>query len=166
LEVSRIEQGRLKVNLTQTDLNSIVNEVVRNMQPLAAQKNLTFTFSQADLPMIVTDPERVKQIMNNLITNAIKYTPQGKVNISSLQKSSLASITVSDSGVGIPPEELPNLFSKFHRIKEEKTKDERGTGLGLWITKQLVETLGGKIYVQSIYGSGSSFTFTLPLTHN
>lgn len=163
LEVSRIEQGRFSVELESVQVNDIINHVIETMKPLAKQKNLSISFTPIELPLIKTDPKRIRQVLTNLVNNAVKYSLKGEVNITAAKKGKFVEVTVKDTGIGIPPDQLSKLFSKFHRVKDKQTAEVRGTGLGLWITKQIVETLGGKIYAESIYGTGSSFTFTLPL---
>ncbi len=163
LDVSRIEQGRLQVTITDTDVNDGIKKQILAMNPLALEKKLSLTYTPVDLPVVKSDPDRVNQILKNLINNSIKYTLQGTVTVSAEAKEKEIVISIIDTGIGIPPDQIGKLFTKFHRVKDEKTKEVRGTGLGLWITKQLVETLGGKIFVESIYGSGSRFTFTIPI---
>ncbi len=163
LEVSRIEQGRLKLSFEKADINQLITEVVTRIEPLARQKALALSYSQVKLPEVTTDPQRFTQILTNLVNNSVKYTLKGQITVTAEVKGNLIEVGVKDTGIGIPPDQMTKLFSKFHRVQDEKTRDERGTGLGLWITKQLVEALGGKIYAESIYGSGSSFTFTLPV---
>lgn len=164
LEVSRIEQGRIKITPEVVDVNQTITTVVSKLAPLAQQKSLSLSYQQTTIPKITTDAKRLSQILTNLVNNSIKYTLKGQVTITATVKRTEIEIGVKDSGIGIPPQEMQKLFSKFHRVKDEKTLAVRGTGLGLWITKQLVEALGGQIFVESIYGSGSVFTFTLPLT--
>lgn len=163
LDVSRIEQGRLSITLQKIQVNEVISEVITKIKPLAQEKNLSLIFTASDLPIITSDPERLRQILTNLINNSVKYTLIGKIDISASLKDKFIEVTIRDTGIGIPPEEMPKLFDKFHRIKDKQTQEVRGTGLGLWITKQLLEALRGKIYVESIYGTGTSFTFTLPL---
>ena len=164
LDVSRIEQGRIKVEMKDTNISEIVENVMTIMTPTAIQKNLKLVFEKSKLPVVKTDPDRVRQIVTNLVSNSIKYTLQGEVKIKVEADNKFIKITVRDTGVGIPPEEMVKLFGKFHRVKDRLTSEVRGTGLGLWITRKLVELLGGKINVESIYGTGSSFTFTIPIT--
>lgn len=164
LEVSRIEQGRMTLTLTDIQINDVIVKAIETMKPLADNKSLAIKFAPGQLPVIKTDPDRLRQVVTNLVSNSIKYTLEGEISISSKVKAKFIEVTVRDTGTGIPPDELPKLFSKFHRVKDKKTEEVRGTGLGLWITKQIVETLGGKIYAESIYGTGSVFTFTLPIT--
>ncbi len=164
LEVSRIEQGRLNVTLSDTQVNDIITKVVNTMKPLVDKKGLAIKYTTVDTPLIKTDPDRLRQVMTNLVSNSIKYTLKGRIDIKVEAKQKNIEVTVNDTGIGIPPEELSKLFSKFHRVKDKQTVEVRGTGLGLWITKQIVESLGGKIYIESIYGTGTRISFTLPLT--
>jgi len=164
LDVSRIEQGRFKIEVKDTNIPLVVEEVIKSLQPLINEKGLVLNFNPGEnIPSVKTDPDRIRQIVTNLISNAVKYTLKGNIDVAVSQKDKFVQIEVKDSGIGIPAEELPNLFTKFHRVKDKQTIEVRGTGLGLWITKQIVERLGGKIGVESIYGTGSKFVFTLPL---
>ncbi len=164
LDVSRIEQGRLKVDIKEVNVNEIVEAVIKNLLPVAQQKALTLSFVPGpNLPVLKSDPDRIRQVVTNLISNSIKYTLKGKIDINVTVADKLVQVEVRDTGIGIPAAELPNLFSKFHRVKDKQTQEVRGTGLGLWITKQIVEVLGGKISVESIYGTGSKFSFTIPV---
>lgn len=164
LDVSRIEQGRLQIKKEEVSVNEEISKVIELIVPLAEQKGLEIKYEQTDLPKIQTDPERLRQVVTNLLSNSVKYTLKGRIEIKTEKDGQYISITVSDTGVGIPPDHLPKLFSKFHRVKDSQTEGQTGTGLGLWITKQIVEMLGGNIYAESIYGTGTRFTFTLPLS--
>lgn len=163
LEVSRIEQGRLELHYAETDVNKTIADVIQNLTPLAAEKQLAINFTPVELPKIKSDPSRLSQVLVNLINNSIKYTLKGKIDISAVEKADQISITIQDTGIGIPAEKIPTLFGKFNRIRDEKTQNVQGTGLGLWITKQIVELLGGKIFAESMYGTGTIFTFSLPV---
>lgn len=163
LEVSRIEQGRLKVVIKKADPNTVIETAIKEFEPSANQKDLTITLEKDKLPEIMTDPDRLGQILNNLISNAIKYSLKGSIKLTAKVVGQMIEVKVTDTGIGIPPAEVDKLFTKFHRVKDKQTEEVNGTGLGLWITKQLVETLGGKIFVQSLYGTGTTFTFTIPL---
>jgi signal transduction histidine kinase len=164
LDVSRIQQGRLKINKQDTQVNDVIEKVLELISPLADKKGLELKFEKIDLPIVQTDPERLRQVITNLLSNSVKYTLEGNVELKAEVKSKTILFTINDTGVGIPPEHLPKLFSKFHRVKDSKTEGTTGTGLGLWITKQIVEMLGGEIFAESIYGTGTRFTFTIPLT--
>lgn len=164
LDVSRIEQGRLKIEVNEINVNEIIENVIKLMIPTATQKGLSLNFNPSELPKINSDPNRVRQLVTNLVSNSVKYTLKGQVDVSALLKDKLIEVSVKDTGIGIPGEEVVNLFTKFHRVKDKQTTEVRGTGLGLWITKQIVELLGGKITVESIYGTGTKFSFTLPVS--
>jgi len=126
---------------------------------------LLLSYSASAARYVLGDAVRIRQIVSNLLSNALKFTDSGRVELIVEGLEAKIKVSVKDTGIGIPADQLTQLFSKFHRVKDAKTAEVRGTGLGLWITKQIVEALGGKIYAQSIYGTGSSFTFTLPITH-
>lgn len=163
LNVSRIEQGRIKVEPKEVQVNDIIDNVITTFSPQAQGKNLKLITQKANLPTIQTDPDRLRQVIANLVSNSIKYTLEGEVKVSSFVEKDKIKIAVSDTGIGIPPDHLSKMFTKFHRVQDEKTKEVRGTGLGLWIIKQIVELLGGQIFLESIYGTGTTITFTLPL---
>ena len=118
------------------------------------------------LPKVRADKLRLHEILDNLITNAIKYAgPNNEITISAVSdpKNEMMTISVTDRGFGISEEEIPNLFKKFYRIRNESSRRIRGTGLGLYIVKQMVEAHGGKIWVESKLQEGSTFFFTLPV---
>lgn len=163
LDVSRIEQGRMQIKLAETDVTAMINDVYETFKPVAEEKKLTIETEIGTLPRIQTDPDRMRQVLVNLVSNAVKYSLEGKIKITATQENNFITIAVHDAGIGIPADKLQHLFDKFYRVRDEKTEKVEGTGLGLWITKQIVELLGGKIYVESIYGTGTVFTFTLPI---
>ena len=145
------------------NVNKLIDDVVATILPSAKEKGLTINCQTQNLPIVKTDHNRLRQIITNLLGNSVKYTLSGTIDVTSEVKDKFIEISIKDTGIGIPPDELPKLFSKFHRVQDKKTEEVRGTGLGLWITKQIIETLGGKISVESIYGTGSRFSFTIPL---
>ena len=164
LDVSRIEQNRLKFTLVDIDIVEIITNIVNELTPSAQNKGIRLKYVALDRPLIVNcDKDRMHQVFNNLINNAIKYTLQGEVTIHHEVKDNYLKTFVKDTGVGISQEHMNKMFTKFSRIPNEKTKDVQGTGLGLWITKQLVEKMGGKIGVESIENQGSLFITTFPL---
>ena len=164
LDVSRIEQKRLKLEINQFELTTLITEVVQQLQSQATQKGLALTYEAQNLrPFIAADPGKVKQVFVNLIGNAIKYTPKGSVEVSHELEGNTVKTLIKDTGVGIPAQELPTLFEKFHRVQNEKTRQIRGTGLGLWITKQLVEMMKGKIFIESIENTGTKVIVVFPL---
>jgi len=166
LNVSRLEQGRLTVEMTDLQLEPAIEEVVAQLSVTADEKNLKLTFEKPDqpLPLISADKDRLGQVLVNLIGNSIKYTEKGSVTVSTEVKDDEMRIKVNDTGIGISPEAQKRLFQKFYRVQTEKTEKIHGTGLGLWITKQIVELMNGHIYVDSIEGQGTQFMVTLKLS--
>ncbi|MDO8686639.1 MAG: GAF domain-containing protein [Candidatus Berkelbacteria bacterium] len=168
LNVGRIEQGRIEVKPVPMDLGQFTSDIIKELSIQAKQKNLELVFQTPQIPQVKADPDRTRQILINLIGNAIKYTEKGSVTVS-IETSKIPNhpnsiIThVKDTGLGMSKEGQAKLFSKFYRVKTEKTRSITGTGLGLWITKKIVEMMGGKIWVESVEGKGSTFSFSLPV---
>lgn len=166
LEVARLEQGKVKLVLDSVDIKPVINEVISELKIKAQEKKLKVIYQESGiLPNVLADVIRLKQILINLIDNAIKYTPQGQIIITSIfdDKDKKIKIKVADTGLGMSAKVREGLFQKFYRIRTKETADISGTGLGLWITKNLVERMGGEIYVDSIEGTGSVFTVILPI---
>lgn len=163
LDVSRIEQKRLTFKMADYDLRSIINEVVAEYLPQAQSKGLKLTYTIDAIPLVIScDKDKAHQIFSNLVSNAVKYTPSGEISIYHQIKDGKVRTFVKDTGVGISKENREKLFSKFYRIYNDKTQDVPGTGLGLWITKQLVEKMNGQISVDSIENQGSQFVVEFP----
>ena len=167
LNVSRIEQGRLKVDLQTLVITDLIVDTIKGLKIQADAKKLSLEFKPhtPELPPINIDPDRLTQVLINLLGNAIKYTMKGGVEVSTEAKNygELLEIRIKDTGLGMSAQEREKLFEKFYRIKTEETKDIIGTGLGLWITKQLVELMKGKIAVDSIKGVGTQVTLNFPV---
>ncbi|MDI6829114.1 MAG: ATP-binding protein [Armatimonadota bacterium] len=164
LNVSRIEAGRaLELNLKPVNLPNLIEKVV-TVQKSYTNKH-TFKIELDDLPEITADEDKVDQILTNLTNNAIKYSPKGgQITITGTSKDGMVTISVADQGMGIPKDHLPKVFERFHRVDNRDTREVGGTGIGLYLVKHLVEAHGGKIWVESELGKGSTFTFTLPIT--
>lgn len=165
LNVSRIEQGRLQVVSKDIELEPIIQDVVSDLKVKADEKKLVLEYSKPDekLPLISADLERLKQALVNLIGNSVKYTIAGSVKITTQVKNNMMEIKIVDTGVGMSAEDQKRLFEKFYRIQNEKTEKIVGTGLGLWITKQIIELMKGKITVESMEGVGTQVAVRLPL---
>ena len=161
LNVSRIEQNRLPVSLVETDLSQITADIIDEMSILANEKDLEIKKDISCKAKISADPERLKQIIVNLISNAIKYTPKGSVEIKIKEEGDNVLLIVSDTGLGMSAENMKNLFSKFYRVKTADTAGISGTGLGLWIAKEIAQKMSGDLRAESVEGVGSSFTLVL-----
>lgn len=171
LDLSRLETGKFKLSNENFDLNQFLHEVLDISKVEAQEKKIKFSFNPSKSRIIVfADKERVKEIILNLVENAVKYTDEsGQVWIWSEVKDKVAYVSVADTGVGISKEELPLVFTRFHKSATSSTggeaiKKSKSVGLGLYLTKQLVDKLNGKIFVESKLEKGSKFTFTLPLS--
>jgi signal transduction histidine kinase len=166
LNVSRLEQGRLQFELESLDLGKAVGEVVSSLSIQAREKSLELNYETLGDIVISADQNRLREIFTNIVGNAIKYTMSGSVNIYHVIEKDKIKTIIKDTGVGMSPEARKNLFTKFYRIKTDATKDIPGTGLGLWITKEMVEKMNGEIFVDSMENSGSQFTITFPVSKN
>lgn len=165
LNVSRLEQGRLSMKKTNIDVEPVIDEIVSQLSITAEEKNLKLVYkkSKEKPPLVCADTERLKQVLINLIGNSIKYTETGSVTVTTETKDGKLRVKVTDTGIGISPEAQKRLFQKFYRVQNDKTEKIQGTGLGLWITKQLVELMGGNIYFESIEGQGTQVIVVLNL---
>ena len=167
LDLSRIEAGRMEMHPTSVALDSLAREMVESFQPQAQEHSLSLEIHvQKSTPPIQGDRDKLIQIFTNLINNAIKFTPSpGTVTVEVSQpQEGFVQTCVTDTGPGISPDEQETIFERFSRGKSPELKD-RGAGLGLTITKSLVELHGGKIWVESTPGAGSRFCFTLPVSN-
>lgn len=163
LDMSRIESGRLELKKREFDMVKLAEIVVEKLRSQSARHTLVLS-TQCDSAKVHADPDKIEQVLVNLLDNAIKYSPQGgEVRLEIGTHRHLVRCSVTDFGVGIPPEHLPHIFEKFHRVDNRSTREVYGTGLGLYVSKNIVEAHGGNIWVQSEPGKGSTFYFTLPL---
>jgi len=163
LETSRIEAKKFEVNLKKASLEYLIKMVVADLMVLSEKKGLKLITKISKLPKISMDEERTREILNNLITNAIKFTENGSITVKAKKIRNYISVDVIDTGIGISKENLKKIFEKFYQIDPSLARKYGGTGLGLSITKQLVEAQGGKISVKSVLGKGSTFSFKLPI---
>jgi signal transduction histidine kinase len=167
LSVSRIESGKMKVESQQLDMVKMVTDTIDQLRFMAKDKGLELIFEAPTkpLPPVWADPDRTMQVMVNLVSNSIKYTRQGTVTISfDVDKhQGTFKTSVTDSGIGLSKSAQKHLFNKFYRVDSPETTGIIGTGLGLYITKSIIEKMGGTISCKSTEGKGSTFSFTLPL---
>jgi|SRR5579859_406131 len=163
LNVSRIEAGRAMFTLSEFDFNSMVGEVVTSLQPLAHQKKLKFVVQKMEPVMIFADPDKVRQILENVIGNALKFTEKGEVSLRLQSDKELATVLVSDTGTGLLLKDQEKLFAKFEQIAPQGIQVP-GTGLGLFISRQYAQKMGGDVkLVESMRGKGSTFAVSLPI---
>lgn len=165
LDLSKVESGKLAIHLERLYLHPMLKEVVASMKPLLDQKSVVVRWNRIqDLPSIESDGVKVKQILTNLLSNAAKFTPQGSITISGVDRPDKEGleIAIQDTGIGIKPEEISKIFTEFHQVDAELTRQYGGVGLGLRIVKDLLHFLKGEIRVESVYGKGSTFTVFLP----
>ncbi|MDQ7827000.1 MAG: ATP-binding protein [Candidatus Eremiobacteraeota bacterium] len=165
LDLSRIESGQFEITRNLVDMENTIEKVLEKMTPLAGKKGLELTAVIAPpVGQVLGDRRRVEQILINLIGNAIKFTEEGEVRIESKAEGRWLVTRVLDTGIGIKPEDQEMLFRPFRQVDTRLSRQYEGTGLGLSISRLLVEAMGGEIHVDSEFGKGSAFTFTLPLT--
>lgn len=165
LAFHKFEAGVIEFHFRKSDLNELVREAAKSMQPLAKEKGLKFELSlQSDLPPVEADHDKIVQVLTNLLQNAIKFTGEGVIAISSSTAGSQVKVSVKDTGIGIQQKDMSKIFRKFGQLEAAKSIAPGGTGLGLAISKKIIEGHHGKLEVESEYRRGSVFSFTLPLT--
>jgi signal transduction histidine kinase len=163
-ELSLAEAGELKLVYQAEDIAKLVKQAITPWQPKVAAKEISLSIDLPDnLPSVNIDWQRVNQVLHNLLENAVAYTHKGgTINVAAITQGDWVEVCVSDTGEGIPAEDLPHIFERFYRVDKSRARATGGSGLGLTIAKRLVEAHGGKITVQSKLGKGSRFSFTLP----
>ena len=164
LDIAKIEAGKFVQHQAPTDIGKIIEDIIVLMEPRAQEQGIVLTHLCEDMKPVQADPKRIEEIFNNLISNAINYSPEGgRVTVSAKGLGEYMEIRVEDTGVGIPTEELPKIFDKFYRVKHPKTRQVIGTGLGLAIVKGVVDAHQGSIQVESIPDAGTTFKVLLPV---
>jgi len=165
LDLSKIEAGRMELSLGEYSAEEVVHTVRASLRSLAEEKALEFRVELgAGLPEIMLgDAKRITQCLLNLAGNALKFTKRGRVTLRAAREGDFVHYSVSDTGIGIPPEQLDAVFTEFRQLDSTITREFGGTGLGLSITKKFVEMHGGRIWVESRVNEGSTFHFTIPL---
>lgn len=162
LDVSRIEAGRLQLRRQLCRVGQIAEKVIDRIQPQSQDHSLQLDLPP-ELPMVFADPDKVEQVLTNVLENAVKYTDKGSVTVVGAAADGSVTISVSDEGEGIPSDQRFNVFGKFFR-RGDRRDNPTGTGLGLYISRGLVEAHGGKMWVDEAPGGGALFTFTLPIS--
>ncbi len=173
-DLSLADSGQLKLELIPTDVAGLISRKLAQFEVRAREKNIKLTLNVANrIPELMVDPYRLEQIMTNLLTNALRHTGQGgniTVNIRTMDSDTQHQtgkpsvlISVTDTGEGIAPEHLPHIFERFYRVDPSRSRNDGGAGLGLAIVKQMVQVHGGKVWVESKVGQGSTFFVTFPI---
>ena len=163
LDVARIQSGKITVSSVETELSKIISTVVAELEVTAHEKRITLALEGIQTQHVVMiDPKRLHQALTNLVSNAIKYTKEGIITIAVEEKFSFVEIRVKDTGMGITADDQKNLFAPFFRATQQDVSKITGTGLGMWITKELIELMGAKIGVESIKGIGTHIVITIP----
>jgi len=163
LDISRIESGRVTMKFLPLSLKNIVDEVSDLLAVQLKDKGITFVSDiTSDLPDVLIDNNQIKRVFINLINNAIKYTPQGKIAVQTRKLGHEVQVDISDTGCGIPEDAIDKIFEEFYRVDSAANQEIKGTGLGLSLVKNIIEAHKGKIWVKSKVGAGSTFSFTLP----
>ncbi len=162
-ELSQLEAGRLPIEIQQVHLPELLTEIRAEIQDTQERSNIDFEGKiEADLPLLQTDPGKLKIVLKNLLSNAIKFTEQGHITIEVRRDQRGVEISVSDTGIGIPQEALSLIVDPFRQVDSSATRQYRGTGLGLHIVKHLLDTLSGEVRVESVVGQGSTFHVKMP----
>jgi PAS domain S-box-containing protein len=164
LDLAKIEAGKMPLHVQEVSLAAVTREVAQQMEPLVHKKALRFNTSVSpDCPVIMSDRTKVKQILLNLVSNAVKFTNEGSVTVAvECVATGGVRITVSDTGIGIRREDLDEIWEDFRQVDQSRTREHGGTGLGLSITRKLLDRLGGRVTVESEYGKGTTFSVLLP----
>jgi signal transduction histidine kinase len=166
LDLAKLKSGRVEIRKSPFSIKSAAEEILGLFAPLFDKKKIqSFSYIDGTVPVIQADEEKLKQVITNLISNALKFTPEsGAISISVHEDGEMLTVSVSDTGIGIPKDYLGQIFERFKQVPgtREKIGGPKGTGLGLAIAKGIVEAHGGKIWAESEPGKGSTFRFTLP----
>jgi signal transduction histidine kinase len=166
LDLSKIEAGRLELHLEPLELEPVFSRALGATHPLFAEKSIKASGEvAAGLPPVYADADWLHQVLANLLSNAVKFSPEGgSIRISGRQNKGFALISVADEGPGIPPDLLEQVFERFQQARDPQKSHPLGTGLGLTISREIVERMGGKIWVESTPDAGAVFSFTVPLS--
>jgi signal transduction histidine kinase len=165
LDLSKIEAGKAELKLTDITLADLVESVRSAMMPILARGGQSLDVKlEEGLPLVRADEARLRQVLFNLLSNAANFTPDGgEIRIEAASKDKWCQVIVIDNGIGIKKEDQKQIFAPFYQVDNSIARDRKGTGLGLALVKQIVEQHGGRVWLESEYGKGSRFTFTLPL---
>lgn len=161
-ELAQLEEGKLALTLEWVDLTEVIETSIEKVKLHAANKGIVINLAEEDVPLLLLDGSRMQQVFINLLDNAIRYTNEGMITVNLKSIPEFIAVEIEDTGIGIPKEELPFIFERFHRVEKSRSRNYGGTGLGLAIVKKLVEIQGGQIEVASQLGVGTTFTLKFP----
>ncbi|MGG6447405.1 ATP-binding protein [Pseudobacillus badius] len=163
-ELSKMEENKIELYKEWIDVEELIDGVLSRVKLKAKEKNLALTYSSENkMPMLLSDGMRLEQVITNLIENAIRYTNEGYIQISSWSRKDGVFISIKDTGSGIPEQDLPFIFERFYRVEKSRSREMGGTGLGLAIVREIVKLLGGNIEVKSRVGQGTEFILSFPI---
>ncbi len=165
LILARLESRDVRLQLEEIDVDAFLREIVGDWKLRSARKNIGITLeTAAEMPLLVADVLRIEQVVSNLVDNAIKYTPaNGRVCVKTARVGDELEVRIEDNGVGILPVDLPHIFERFYRADKARSREQGGTGLGLSIVKHIVQTHGGTVRAESVFGKGTTIVLSLPL---
>ncbi|MES2278975.1 MAG: PAS domain-containing protein [Bacteroidota bacterium] len=162
LDLSKIESGKLHLNLSSFNLNDVIEEAIADTRPIAQSHHIVF--NAAEEIIITADTDKINQVLTNLINNAVKYSPKGStIHVQSAIAGGTVQVSVTDEGIGVKPEDELNIFQRFYRVEDDTTRGFSGFGIGLYLSAEIVNLHKGRIWVKSNAGKGSTFSFVLPL---
>lgn len=163
-EMSKLQVGKFQLSMEKGNINNVAEKTVASLKPIAEKKGIAFKLILEEaIPDILFDQQRMEQVVYNLVENAVKYSDRGEVIIRTGLKNKLVVIEITDMGIGIPEQELSKIWERFYRVEKSRARKTGGTGLGLYIAKQIIESHQGEIVVESIENQGSSFSIFLPM---
>lgn len=163
LILSKLESQQMPLNLEEVDIQGLIQGVIHSLEKNARDKGLKLVGNiQKDIPKIMSDKVRLEQVIVNLIDNAVKYTNHGEVRLNAFIDGETLRVDVEDTGTGIPEKDLARIFERFYRVDKGRSRDLGGTGLGLAIVKHIIQAHNGKIWVHSLPGKGTTFSFSIP----
>lgn len=162
IDISMIESGEMRMSYRFFKISDLINEIIQANKKIAEDKNLVLSHSSTNNALqVFGDKEKIRQVLNNLVQNALKYTEKGKVEILVREENQKVTLSVKDTGIGIPGKYLDRIFERFFRVDKARSRSIGGTGLGLAIVKHIIEAHGSKVNVSSTVGEGSEFSFQL-----
>lgn len=165
LNVARIEAKTIKIEQKDVNLDKLIKQTIKEMESVFTKKAIEVEYDSQGEILVYADEMRLKQVLTNYLSNAVKYNKdRGKILVKVEEKKDKVKILVKDTGIGIAKKDLKKIFTKFGRVQNKKTEDIEGTGLGLYVSKQVIEKMGGEVDVESTPGKGSTFSFTVSST--